>query len=85
MISFAHAFYILLSPTETDFSFKDNDPNNPWNIVPTYKEVLNGTIDPNSYIIQQPDDNTNLFTDYRTALVAMYLFLTGRFILLVYL
>ncbi|PKK78592.1 hypothetical protein RhiirC2_770074 [Rhizophagus irregularis] len=78
IISFAHAFYILLSPTEIDFSFKENDPNNPWNIVPTYKEVLdNGAINSNSYIIQQPDDNTNMFTDYRTSLFAMYLFLTG--------
>ncbi|GBC03030.1 hypothetical protein RclHR1_04950002 [Rhizophagus clarus] len=61
-----------------EFSLKDNDPNNPWNIVPTFNEVFNnGTINPNSYIIQQPDDNTNMFANYKTALFAMYLFLTG--------
>ncbi|PKK59541.1 hypothetical protein RhiirC2_794699 [Rhizophagus irregularis] len=41
LISFAHAFYILLSP-ESDYSFKkhmNNDPNNPWNIVPTYYHI----------------------------------------------
>ncbi|PKK70585.1 hypothetical protein RhiirC2_849799 [Rhizophagus irregularis] len=59
IISFAHAFYIMLSPIETNFSFDNrvinNDPNNPWNIVPTYGKVLDdGTIDSNPYIIQLP-------------------------------
>ncbi|EXX70974.1 hypothetical protein RirG_082680 [Rhizophagus irregularis DAOM 197198w] len=80
LISFAHAFYILLSP-ESDYSFKkhmNNDPNNPWNIVPTYNKVFDdGTIDTHPFIIQSPDKNTNMFEDYRTSLFAMYLFLTG--------
>jgi hypothetical protein len=83
IISFAHAFFILLSP-EPGFSFEkyinSNDPNNPWNLAPTYSKVLDdGTVDSNPYIIQKPDENTNMFIDYRTALFAMYLFLTGIF------
>ena len=82
IISFAHAFYILLSP-EPNFSFKNptntDDLNNPWNLVPTYKSVLeNGSIDSSSFIIQQPDENTNMFAKYKTSLFAMYLFLTGK-------
>ncbi|GES90191.1 hypothetical protein GLOIN_2v1874127 [Rhizophagus clarus] len=81
IISFAHALYILLSP-EDNFSFNsytnDNDTNNPWNIVPAYHQVFeNGTFDPNPYMIQQPDGNTNMFVNFRTAIFAMYLFLTG--------
>ncbi|RGB28185.1 hypothetical protein C1646_768131 [Rhizophagus diaphanus] len=81
VISFAHAFFILLSP-EPGFSFEkyinSNDPNNPWNLATTFSKVLDdGTVDSNPYIIQQPDENTNMFIDYRTALFAMYLFLTG--------
>ncbi|GBC29532.2 hypothetical protein GLOIN_2v1874127 [Rhizophagus irregularis DAOM 181602=DAOM 197198] len=80
-VCFAHAFFILLSP-EPGFSFEkyinSNDPNNPWNLAPTYSKVLDdGTTDSNPYIIQKPDENTNMFIDYRTALFAMYLLLTG--------
>ncbi|PKY60749.1 hypothetical protein RhiirA4_484823 [Rhizophagus irregularis] len=81
IISFAHAFYILLSP-RSQFSFEErtnnDDPYNPWNIASTYNQVFeNGTIDSNSYIIQPPDGNTNMFVDFRTAMFAMYLYLTG--------
>ncbi|PKC71621.1 hypothetical protein RhiirA1_453319 [Rhizophagus irregularis] len=81
IISFAHAFFILLSP-DSDFSFEkrtnNNDPNNPWNLASTYSKVLDdGTIDSNPYIIQPPNENTNMFIDYRTAIFAVYLFLTG--------
>ncbi|PKC71611.1 hypothetical protein RhiirA1_438775 [Rhizophagus irregularis] len=67
---------------EPGFSFEkyinSNDPNNPWNLAPTYSKVLDdGTTDSNPYIIQKPDENTNMFIDYRTALFAMYLLLTG--------
>ena len=62
IMSFAHAFYILLSPT-LDYSLDErtinDDPNNPWNLD------------------QSPDANTNMFINYKTALFAMYLFLTG--------
>jgi hypothetical protein len=81
IISFAHAFYILLSP-EPNTSLKEflnnTDPNNPWNIVPSYIQVFeNGTNNSNPLLIQQPDGNTNMFINFRTALFAMYLFLTG--------
>jgi hypothetical protein len=81
IISFAHAFYILLSP-KTEFSLENytnnNDPNNPWNLSPTYIQVFeNGTTNSNSSTIQKPDGNTNMFINFKTALFAMYLFLTG--------
>ncbi|POG71445.1 hypothetical protein GLOIN_2v1794049 [Rhizophagus irregularis DAOM 181602=DAOM 197198] len=60
------------------YTNNSDDLNNPWNIVPTYHQVFeNGTIDLNSSIIQQPDENTNMFVDFGTSLFAMYLFLTG--------
>ncbi|GBC32083.2 hypothetical protein GLOIN_2v1874127 [Rhizophagus irregularis DAOM 181602=DAOM 197198] len=79
IISFAHAFYILLLP-RSDYSFdqytSNNDPNNPWNIALTFNQVFNdGTM--NSFFIQKPDENTNMFIDFRTSLLAMYNFLTG--------
>ncbi|POG77513.1 hypothetical protein GLOIN_2v796793 [Rhizophagus irregularis DAOM 181602=DAOM 197198] len=80
IISFAHAFYILLSPT-SDYSFENpnfnNDSNNPWNMNSKYKVFNNETTDPNQFIIEQPDENTNMFTNYGTSLFTMYLFLTG--------
>ncbi|PKK61670.1 hypothetical protein RhiirC2_791467 [Rhizophagus irregularis] len=81
IISFAHAFYILLTPRSI-FSFDEltnnNDPNNPWNIVSSYYQIFkNGTIDTHQFLIQQPNGNTNMFNDFRTSLFAMYLSLTG--------
>uniref|UniRef100_U9UU82 Uncharacterized protein n=1 Tax=Rhizophagus irregularis (strain DAOM 181602 / DAOM 197198 / MUCL 43194) TaxID=747089 RepID=U9UU82_RHIID len=35
----------------------------------------NGTMD--SFFIQKPDENTNMFINFGTALLAMYKFLTG--------
>ena len=84
IMSFAHAFFILLSPV-SDFSFDErtinDDPNNPWNIASTY-QVLDDRTNPS--IIQSPDENTNMFIDYKTALFAMYLFLTGSVYLCIY-
>ncbi|GBC04660.1 hypothetical protein RclHR1_00580025 [Rhizophagus clarus] len=61
-----------------DKQTNNNDLNNPWNLVNTYSKVLDdGTFDSNPYIIQIPDENTNMFTNYKTAIFAMYLFLTG--------
>ncbi|RIA90477.1 hypothetical protein C1645_769831 [Glomus cerebriforme] len=81
IISFAHAFYILLFP-RSEFSLEKRtnniDPNNPWSLASTYSKILDdGTIDPNPFIIQPPNDNTNMFTDFGTALFAVYKFLTG--------
>ncbi len=79
VFSFAHAFYILLRPT-SPFSLDEptinDDPNNPWNLVPSYYQMSkDGTIA--STFIQAPDENTNMFTNYGNALYAMYLFLIG--------
>ncbi|GET00426.1 hypothetical protein GLOIN_2v1874127 [Rhizophagus clarus] len=81
IISFAHTFYILLSP-ESSFSFDEytnnTDSNNPWNIAPTYHQVFdNGTVNSNPYMIQPPNKNTNMFVDFGTSIFAMYKFLTG--------
>ncbi|CAG8554329.1 7583_t:CDS:2 [Funneliformis mosseae] len=44
----------------------------------SYNQVLeNGTIEPNSSFVQRPDLNTNMFIDYGTSLLSMYLYLTG--------
>ncbi|PKK68606.1 hypothetical protein RhiirC2_782042, partial [Rhizophagus irregularis] len=83
VISFAHAFFILLSP-KSEFSLKqytnNDDPNNPWNLAPSYSQVTDndGNINSNPFtIIQTPDKNTNMFIDIRTSLFAIYLFLAG--------
>ncbi|GET52770.1 hypothetical protein GLOIN_2v936047 [Rhizophagus irregularis DAOM 181602=DAOM 197198] len=84
IISFAHAFYILLSP-KSEFSLEkintnNNDPNNPWNLAPSYSQIIdndNGNINSNPFMIQTPDKNTNMFTDIRTSLFAMVLLLIG--------
>ncbi|GES97115.1 hypothetical protein GLOIN_2v1768207 [Rhizophagus clarus] len=81
IISFAHTFYILLSPNP-NFSFEEytnnSDPNNPWNIAPSYHQVFdNGSINPDPYMIQLPSGNTNMFVDFGTSIFAMYKFLTG--------
>ncbi|PKC75174.1 hypothetical protein RhiirA1_528989 [Rhizophagus irregularis] len=78
---FAHAFFILLLP-RSDFSLDNrsinNDPNNPWNMASTYNQIFeNGTIDSNPFLIQPPNENTNMFIDFKTSLFATYLFLTG--------
>jgi hypothetical protein len=85
IISFAHAFYILLSP-KSEFSLdqyntNNNDLNNPWNLVPSYGQIIDndGNINSNPFMFQIPDKNTNMFTDIRTSLFAIYLFLIGIF------
>jgi hypothetical protein len=81
IICFVHAFYNLLIP-RSQFSFDDpinnNEPNNPGNLIFTYNQVFeNGTNNPNPYMIQKPDENTNMFINFKTAILAMYLSLTG--------
>ena len=77
LVSFAHAFFILLQPRsiyllDSPPSRDSNDPNNPWSLTSKYYQV-----DSNITSVQQPDKNTNMFTDYGTSLFSMYLFLTG--------
>ncbi|GBC33392.2 hypothetical protein GLOIN_2v1772114 [Rhizophagus irregularis DAOM 181602=DAOM 197198] len=81
LASFAFAFYILLSPKE-DYSLDtrtfNDDPNNPWNLTATYQVFVNETsTSPNLFILQQPDENTNMFTNYANSLFATCLLLTG--------
>jgi len=83
LISFAHAFFILLKPRQT-YSLDEpppidnNDPNNPWKLTTSYHQILeNGTISSNPLFVQKTDTNTNMFTDYGGSFLSMYLFLTG--------
>ncbi len=83
LLSFAHAFLVLLKPRQI-YSLNEpppannDDPNNPWNLADSYNPKLeNGTIVPNSTFVQKPDTNTNMFVDYGTSIFSMYLFLTG--------
>jgi len=73
LFSFAHGFFILLRPKfnySLDEPTNNDDPNNPWNLTDSYNAS-------NESFIQNPDENTNMFVDFRTAILAMYLFLTG--------
>ncbi|CAI2190152.1 9371_t:CDS:2, partial [Funneliformis geosporum] len=80
LLSFAHAFWILLQPRE-DFDINvpplDNntDPNNPWKLTDKYTQFLSDGS--NRTYVQQPDNNTNMFSDYRTSLLSMYLYMSG--------
>ena len=80
MLSFAHAFYIILSPT-LPYNLDEYDPNNndinyPWKLTTTYQVFQNGA-KTGTTVIQQPDENTNMFADYGTALFAIISFLSG--------
>ncbi len=81
LISFAYAFHILLAP-KMSYSFDEriinNDPNNPWNIATTFQVYENETsVNSNSFILQKPDENTNVFSSFITSLFATCLLLTG--------
>ena len=82
LLSFAHAFLILLrprgkydlnDPTNND----DSDPNNPWGLTDKFSQIVNGSITSDPLLVQQPGTSTNMFTDYKTSLFSMYLYLTG--------
>src|SRR5256885_15185020 len=53
IISFAHTFYILLSPKSGYSDHNDNDPNNPQALVSKYKLYNNNNIS-TGYVIQEP-------------------------------
>ena len=82
IISFAHAFLILLrpkSPLSNDDRGDLNDPNNPWVHTKQYHQITedeNLIITPS--LIEEPDENTNLFSNFPNSLLAIYLFLTGN-------
>ena len=80
LLSFSHAFWILLTPSQDydlDVPIVNDDPNNPWSLTDIYNQVENGVIAPDTSLVQKPDMNTNMFTDYATSIFATYLFLTG--------
>jgi hypothetical protein len=81
LLSFAHAFWVLLKPSQEynlDDPIMNDDPNNPWSLTSSYNQMLDdGDITSKTTLIQKPDKNTNMFTDYPTSLFAMYLFLIG--------
>jgi hypothetical protein len=81
LASFAYAFYILLSPKMNyplDERIVNDDPNNPWNLAPTYQVFENVTsIYSNLFILQNPDENTNMFTNFAASFFATCLLLTG--------
>jgi hypothetical protein len=84
--SFAHAFFLLLHPQEFINSVNvpnSNDPNNPWTLSSTFIQVDENGNPLNQTFIQVPDENTNLFYSYPTSLLAVYLFLTGKFLIFI--
>ncbi|CAG8517942.1 14194_t:CDS:2 [Funneliformis mosseae] len=50
---------------------------NPFKWIRDFWNIF-GSTDPNPFIIQAPDENTNLFSDYGTSLFAIYLFLAAE-------
>jgi len=88
VLSFSHAFYILLKPLQEDYTldnpdFRDNDPNSPWNLASKYFTYFTSdkSYNQNSIIVQQPDSNTNMFAHFHSSMLAMYNFLAGNNIL----
>ena len=84
ILSFAHAFYILLKPTSKEYTLDQpnldkNDQNNPWNLAPKYYTYFagNNSINYDSFLLQLPDSNTNIFAKFDYSMLAMYKFLTG--------
>ncbi|CAJ0883413.1 7140_t:CDS:2 [Entrophospora sp. SA101] len=59
--------------------FSNNDPNNPWNLASKYFTYFasDNSYNQNSFIVQQPDGNTNMFAYFPTSILAMYYFLAG--------
>jgi len=56
-----------------------NDPNNPWVLTKQYHQISeDGNIINPPFLIEKPDENTNLFSNFPNSLLAMYLFLTGN-------
>jgi len=85
LFSFAHAFFILLKP-KSDFSENElgvlKDLNNPWSLTKNYHQVTQVTENGNiiditkaATLIEEPNSNTNLFSNYPNSLFSMYLFL----------
>ncbi|PKY42275.1 hypothetical protein RhiirA4_540286 [Rhizophagus irregularis] len=78
LFGFAHAFFILLKP-KSEHDQDLNDPNNPWSLTKKYHQITEDeNIANTTTLIEEPDSNTNLFSNYPNSLFSMYLFLTDR-------
>ncbi|CAJ0906828.1 9939_t:CDS:2 [Entrophospora sp. SA101] len=82
ILSFSHAFYIILRPSQyftIDEPTVNDDPNNPWNLVDKYFTYFtnNNSYNQDSYALQPPDNKTNMFALFSTSMLAMYNFLAG--------
>jgi len=76
MLSFVHAFLVLLRPIKPyldDYDDDYNDPNLPQDLTDTYVDDFDK---PNLTLHKQPDEYTNLFFNYSNSLLGMYLFIT---------
>ncbi|RIB28367.1 hypothetical protein C2G38_1514374 [Gigaspora rosea] len=81
VFAFAHSLHILLRPI-TNFSLSQpshtNNPNDPWNLVNAYYSISgDGTVSKNATLTELPNTSTNMFTMLHTAVLAVYLMLTG--------
>ncbi|GBC03576.1 hypothetical protein RclHR1_00520028 [Rhizophagus clarus] len=81
ILSFAHAFFILLSPQQAfdlNTPAVNNDINNPWVLTnQLYQMNPDGSYGQNPVLVQQPSTSTNMFAWFQTSLLAMYLMITG--------
>ena len=78
-LGFGFAFYILLK------SIHSGNENDPWNLTTQlYSVNSDGTVNSTTPTLMQiPDSNTNMFSWFPTALLAMYLLLTGNTMLFI--
>ncbi|CAJ0837570.1 6945_t:CDS:2, partial [Entrophospora sp. SA101] len=79
---FSHAFFLLLKPNQNfalDYPDFNDDTNNPWNLVNKYYTYFanNSLHNQDSFLVQQPDPNTNMFAQFSSSILAMYNFLAG--------
>ena len=59
-----------------------SDPNNPWILTDNYSQakIVDGRITPDPSgltLYKEPNEYTNLFSNYSNSLLGMYLFLAG--------
>ncbi|CAG8668057.1 16615_t:CDS:2, partial [Racocetra persica] len=56
-----------------------DDPNDPWNLSNTYNQIYeNGTHSSDAILVQTPNSNTNMYSNFGTALIATYMVLAGN-------
>ncbi len=78
LMSFAHAFLIILRPRSlSHFPTFNDDPNNPWNLGDVYYSINDNRTIGYPSLVQAPSEDFNVFTDFGNSLFAMYLYFTG--------